>query len=197
MGHYVTHIQAYDGGPHAEYVKEWVEDPWDRYSKEELEQHAEDDRRHREKLKKEREDRDPTENMSYWEKHEYHAKKENERLKREFSGDKTDYVRREILDSFKTHAICFKLIDETHYRRPDGIEVQANFPLLKEEFEKMGYKVEMETEFIVHPHNQYWFLCEKKIKDLEKELAEATTENEKDKIEKDLKDVRDYQAKCY
>lgn len=197
MGHYVTHIQAYDGGPRAEYVKEWVEDPWDRYSKEELQERADDERRHREKLKKEREDRDQTEGMGYWEKQEYRAKQQQEKLKKEFSGDKTDYVRREILDSLKTHAICFTMIDETHYRRPDGIEVQANFPLLKKEFENMGYRVEMESEFIVHPHNQYWFLCEKKIKDLRKQLEEATTEKERRGIEQDLKDVIVYQSNCY
>lgn len=197
MGHYVTHIQAYDGGPRAEYVKEWVEDPWDRYSKEELQERADDERRHREKLKKEREDRDPTEGMGYWEKQEYRAKQQQEKLKREFSGDKTDYVRQEILDSLKNHAICFTMIDETHYRRPDGIEVQANFPLLKKEFENMGYRVEMESKFIVHPHNQYWFLCEKKIKDLRKQLEEATTEKERRGIEQDLKDVIVYQSNCY
>lgn len=197
MGHYVTHIQAYDGGPHAEYVREWVEDPWDRYSKEELEQRAEDERRHREKLKKEREDRDPTEGIGYWEKQEYRAKQAKEKLKKEFSGDKTDYVRREIYDSLKTHAICFTMIDETHYRRPDGTEVQANFPLLKKEFENMGYRVEMDSKFIVHPHNQYWFLCEKKIKDLRKQLEEATTKKERREIERDLEDVIVYQSNCY
>lgn len=213
MGHYERRMQHADGGPHAEYVRVWVKDPWDDFKKlpkEEQERRIAYDREVYALWKK----RNPgnsvpeEQDMDFWEKHAYNQKKHAEQVKKDFDGDMTDYVRQAVLNSFKYNRVGFDLVDRTHFRHRDGVEVvaYANFALLEKEFKEMGYKVTFNLAeddgwgkytFCVHPHDVYWHRCNDKIVYLEGQLNTAHTEAERRELENELKEVKAYKDKCY